>query len=310
MVAGASVAGLLAARALREHVGEVLVLDRDVLPSGVRPRRGVPQGRHPHVVPAGGYEAIERLLPGFHGELAAAGAVKAGAATLLSSRPLFERTLRRRIERLDGVRIAGSSEVTGVLTDAGRSRVTGVTVASGGRLGAIEDIDLLVDATGRASRTPAWLAALGLDPVPEESVELGLTYVSQRFRASGAPSEILADGRCVLAQEGNTVLVSGNVTPPGEPIGAPATLRFPRAFRRYYERIDVPGNLVVLGDAMCTLDPRLRQGVTVAARQAELLTDPVRDNARPQCEAAALLETPWRATAAPKSSASPESPAA
>ncbi len=301
MVAGASVAGLLASRALLEHVGEVLLLDRDVLPSGVRPRRGVPQGRHPHVVPGRGFEVIERLLPGFRGELVAAGAVvdRLGAETLvLSSRPLFERTLRRRVERLDGVRIAGSSEVTGLLTDAGRGRVTGVTVASGGRPRAVEDIDLFVDAAGRASRTPAWLAALGYGPVPEESVELGLTYVSQRFRASGRPSEIFADGSCVLAQEGGTALVSGAADAPGEPIGAPATLRFPRAFRRYYERMDVPGNLVVLGDALCTLDPALRQGVTVAALQAELLTAPGSDSAG----AAAVLETPWRRTAAPEPS--------
>src|SRR5689334_726676 len=46
-VLGASMAGLLAARALAEHY-EVVIIERDLLSTdhSSQPRRGVPQGRH------------------------------------------------------------------------------------------------------------------------------------------------------------------------------------------------------------------------------------------------------------------------
>jgi 2-polyprenyl-6-methoxyphenol hydroxylase-like FAD-dependent oxidoreductase len=48
VVIGASVGGLLAARALTDYYDEVTVLERDVLPKTDEPRKGVPQGRHAH----------------------------------------------------------------------------------------------------------------------------------------------------------------------------------------------------------------------------------------------------------------------
>ena len=48
VVVGGSIAGLLAARALVDHVDRVTVLDRDDLPREPAARGGVPQGRHAH----------------------------------------------------------------------------------------------------------------------------------------------------------------------------------------------------------------------------------------------------------------------
>ena len=45
IVIGASIGGLLAARALADYYDEVTVLERDVLPQTYEPRKGVPQGR-------------------------------------------------------------------------------------------------------------------------------------------------------------------------------------------------------------------------------------------------------------------------
>ena len=64
IVMGAGVAGLLAARVLARHFARVTVLERDSLPATPRPRDGVPQGRHIHVLLPGGVAAIERLFPG------------------------------------------------------------------------------------------------------------------------------------------------------------------------------------------------------------------------------------------------------
>ncbi|HLN61558.1 MAG TPA: hypothetical protein VK464_08415, partial [Symbiobacteriaceae bacterium] len=69
MVVGASMAGLLAARVLRDHFDEVLLLERDSLPDGPEERRAVPQGHHIHLLLAKGAAVIEGLLPGILTEL-------------------------------------------------------------------------------------------------------------------------------------------------------------------------------------------------------------------------------------------------
>jgi glycine/D-amino acid oxidase-like deaminating enzyme len=50
VVLGAGMAGLLAARVLAGHFGQVTVVDRDRLPEHPRFRPGVPQSRHLHVL--------------------------------------------------------------------------------------------------------------------------------------------------------------------------------------------------------------------------------------------------------------------
>ena len=58
IVIGASMGGLLAARALTDYYDEVTVLERDVLPKTHEPRKGVPQGRHAHGLLSRGREIL------------------------------------------------------------------------------------------------------------------------------------------------------------------------------------------------------------------------------------------------------------
>src|SRR4029079_13773320 len=74
VVVGGSIAGLLAARALVDHVDRVTVLDRDDLPRGPAPRGGVPQGRHTHGLLDRGRELLESWFPGLTADLVAQGA--------------------------------------------------------------------------------------------------------------------------------------------------------------------------------------------------------------------------------------------
>jgi 2-polyprenyl-6-methoxyphenol hydroxylase-like FAD-dependent oxidoreductase len=75
VVIGASMAGLLAARALAGHVDRVTVVERDRLPDGAQQRKGVPQGKFAHVLLARGLAVLDELFPGFSRDLEAAGAV-------------------------------------------------------------------------------------------------------------------------------------------------------------------------------------------------------------------------------------------
>ena len=73
VVVGASIGGLLAARALTEFYDRVTIVERDVLDPGPVARRGVPQGRHPHGLLARGREVLEEFFPGLTEELAGLG---------------------------------------------------------------------------------------------------------------------------------------------------------------------------------------------------------------------------------------------
>ena len=50
IVMGGSMAGLLAARVLSDHFDHVTVIERDRFPEGPEHRKGVPQGRHFHIL--------------------------------------------------------------------------------------------------------------------------------------------------------------------------------------------------------------------------------------------------------------------
>jgi hypothetical protein len=64
-------AGLLAARVLADFYGIVTVVERDELHNTPIHRRGVPQGRQPHLLLARSWQILEELFPGFLDELVA-----------------------------------------------------------------------------------------------------------------------------------------------------------------------------------------------------------------------------------------------
>src|SRR5262245_22274307 len=110
IVMGASMSGLMAARALSDHFERVTIIERDTLPTEPENRRGVPQGRHTHGLLAGGRIEMERVFPGITQEMVDAGAhsgdivrsfrwffeggclaqVESGYQALAASRPLLE----------------------------------------------------------------------------------------------------------------------------------------------------------------------------------------------------------------------------
>ena len=59
-----------------------------------------------------------------------------------------------------------------------------------GRAGAEPELvtaDLIVDATGRGSRTPAWLAELGYQRPSEDKVKIDLAYTTRLFKLGSDP---------------------------------------------------------------------------------------------------------------------------
>ena len=125
IVIGASMGGLLAARALSDFYAVVTVLERDAFPQSDIPRKGVPQGRHAHGLLARGRNVIENFFPGWTDEVVASGGVRGDIAGdvnwighgvtiksapsdlvgLLAPRPVLEGHVRRRLMALSNVRV-------------------------------------------------------------------------------------------------------------------------------------------------------------------------------------------------------------
>lgn len=330
VVLGGGMGGLLAARVLSDAYAEVVVVERDELPDGGVHRRGVPQGRHIHGLLARGQQALEELFPGLTVELVGRGVPvgdmlgdtrlffgghrfergTAGLTVLCASRPVLEDHVRARVRALPGVVLVDGCDVGGLDTAPDGRRVRGARVIRR-RRGSAEEVlaaDLVVDATGRGSRMPAWLDSLGHPRPPVEHVRVGLGYTSRTYRLvpgmldgdlvvlngptpdrpRGGALSVLEDGRVVLTLFGmlgdhpprdpdGLVDFARSLSFPdiaealrgAEPLDEPVGYRFPAATRHRYEWLaSFPEGLLVLGDAVCTLNPIYGQGMSVAALQA------------------------------------------
>jgi 2-polyprenyl-6-methoxyphenol hydroxylase-like FAD-dependent oxidoreductase len=299
IVLGGSIAGTLAARMLSESYRQVTVLDRDHFSAGAAPRRAVPQGRHIHALLAKGQQILDELFPGLTDELAALGAPTGDFGTTLSwyfngrmleqaetglicaasGRPLLEDRIRARVRALPNVTFRDRTDIVGLVASPRGIRITGARVRAQfeGSAEEVIDGDLVVDATGRGTRTPRWLVELGYPAVEEELVSMDLTYTTCDF---AAPLPFDPIGRniaiipvatpemprgAVFARLPDRYAVSltgilGDRPPTdldgflsyarslpvpdiykairdAEPLGDPVSFRFPASIRRHYERL-------------------------------------------------------------------------
>ena len=239
LVIGGSMAGILAARVLADHFGRVTVVERDRFPEGPAPRKGVPQARHVHALLKRGRLALERLFPGIGEELIAAGAptldmvadiawlnpagwgvrFPSDLAFVAFSRDLLDWHVRRRLaaDHDGGVRFLEGYDVTGLIPDTAGTGVAGARVSARNRPGGGGEeglrADLVVDATGRGSRAPEWLEALGYGRAAETVVNAHLGDASRVYRR---PPGFRADWKMAFVQAAPPDVTRGGLLLPIE----------------------------------------------------------------------------------------------
>jgi 2-polyprenyl-6-methoxyphenol hydroxylase-like FAD-dependent oxidoreductase len=329
IVIGASIAGLCAARVLSDHYGHVTVFERDELPSTPAQRAAVPQGQHVHLLMARGAAEFDGLFPGLLDDMVAAGVpmlenrpdcIHFGAAghvlgtdhtlrneftAYVPSRPHLEWQIRRRVEAISNVELRRVGVAEPRFSRA-EQRVTGVLLDANDETSAVA-ADLVVDATGRGTRLPVWLQQWGFDRAPEDTVDVGIGYASQRVQipeglieekvvvAGASRDQPLGLGMLYYEDSTWTVTTFGiaKVEPPhtfpemcaladqilpahvsaalraGTPLGEVAFHKYPVSRWRRYDKLSrFPTGIIPFGDAVVSFNPTFGQGMTMSSIQA------------------------------------------
>lgn len=263
VVIGGSIAGLVAARVLSDHFSDVLIIERDGLPEAPGPRRGVPQSVHLHGLTLGGRLALDEIYgdDGFTTSMRESGAAyfdffrhqavllpegwlrraPSDVKAVYGSRACMEhviRTLSRKVGNI-GFR---TGQAVGLRASGDGKRVDGVHFLSEEGTEELLEAELVVDATGRGSRSPKWIEDLGY-PTPSDSiVEPFLGYATVYctipddawpgdVRAVGAPPmrpDNTRGGYVIPQENGLSVIMAAGTNhdhPPADPDGFAEFLR-------------------------------------------------------------------------------------
>jgi len=213
-VLGGGTAGLSTALALARAGHRVLLVERDPIEvtSGEEafrwPRKGVAHFLQPHAFNPRGRREMRTHLPDVYAAVLDAGAEELDLRRRLSGpsrpgdedliylgvrRPLIEWALRKAVLAQPEIQLLPHTRAVGLLGDS--QKVEGARTDQG-ELRA----DLVVDALGRTSPAPAWLAEIGASAPALETSDCAVLYYTRYYRVR--QGETLPDGPWVPTPRG------------------------------------------------------------------------------------------------------------
>jgi 2-polyprenyl-6-methoxyphenol hydroxylase-like FAD-dependent oxidoreductase len=276
IIMGGGMGGLATALALKHSGYAITIVERDPAPPEIDPKQafelwkrpGVPQLRHTHIFLARVQSILRTHHPEFLAELAAAGVVPGSMDQLLPAtqaghyvareddrdllhlwgrRATFEYVLRKHVERLPNVRFVNEANVEALLVEraGAQLRVSGVELRSEAGERQQLSADMVVDCSGRRSKTVEQLRAQGAR-IRAEEIPSQCGYYCRHFvqhseqpepprRGTGASLDYLVYG--MFFAEQNTFSIA--IACPDSETELLAKLRRPEGFDEVCRQIPV-----------------------------------------------------------------------
>lgn len=198
----------MTARVLADHYDHVLLVERDALPEGPTPRKGVPQAHQYHGLMGKGYAIMRELYPQLEANLLADGIPlldtlrdyvvfapngagylprwESGIHIPSCSRHRLEWHIRRLTLALPNVTAVCHAVVLGLCLDESQTAISGVQIRyrnGHARCGmATLHADLVADCSGRHSKIETWLEQMGFGDVPKVARKTAVRYATRLYR--------------------------------------------------------------------------------------------------------------------------------
>ncbi len=332
IVIGGSIAGLLTARVLSDFFEDVVLIEKDKYVEGGKIRNGTPQAHHIHVLLAKGREIFQDFFPELEKDLIKKGANKidflndiryrlpsgwaprfnSGIVTFACTRTLLENTIRHQIQKIPKIKIEQGEQITSFVLE--KPNKISLKTKDGKEIHG----DLIVDCTGRNTKSPSWLEDIGFPKPKETKINSFVRYSTRRYIPSQKDrkwkmlvilNKPISNPRLggIYPIEGGKWLVGlysiGNEYPPTDDDGFLEFTKHLESMELYdalkdavpdskihgyqvqgsrkyhYEEMPRwPENFIVLGDAVAIFNPYYGQGITSAALGAETLGDMLKND--------------------------------
>ncbi|NNL58784.1 MAG: 2-polyprenyl-6-methoxyphenol hydroxylase-like oxidoreductase [Nitrosopumilus sp.] len=332
MVIGGSIAGLLAARVLSDHFKDIILIEKDSSMDDGKARIETPQANHIHILLVRGREILQGFFPELEKELLKKGANKidflndsryrlpsgwapkfnSGIITFACTRTLLENTIRHQIQKIPKINIEQGEQITSFVLE--KSNKISLKTKEGKEIHG----DLIVDCTGRNTKTPTWLEDIGFPKPRETKIDSFVRYSTRRYIPSkkdrrwkmlailNKPITNPRIGAIYPIEDGKWLVGLYSIGKNYPPTDEEGFLEFAQHLesrelydalkdatpdseiygyqvqgsRKYHyeEMKQWPENFIVLGDAVSIFNPYYGQGMTSAALGAKTLDDMLKDN--------------------------------